>query len=186
MVRRLQPKVGHTAFIAVDGHGGSGKSTFANVLSGKLGASVIRTDDFASWENPANWWPLVIERVFEPIQNGAKTLRYPRSKWWDNHFPEPMADQPVTPIMVLEGVSSSRKEFREYISLSVFIDAPRELCLQRGVERDRGTGKSPEELRIMWEGWLNGEEEYFLRDHPKEHADLLIDGTKNFEDQIFI
>ncbi len=50
--------------IVIDGHGGSGKSTLANLLSKKLNAEIIHTDDFAGWNNPQNWWPLVIERVF--------------------------------------------------------------------------------------------------------------------------
>lgn len=182
----LKPKVGQTVFIAVDGHGGSGKSTLAKLLSEKLHASLIQTDDFASWDNPRNWWPLVVERVFEPIKEGAKTLSYPRSKWWENHHPEPAVNQPVTPIMILEGVSSSRKEFRDYISLSIFVDASKEVCLQRGVKRDSRTGKSAEELRAMWEKWFNDEEEYIQRDHPQEHADIVMDGTRPFEDQISI
>lgn len=180
----IKPKVGNTAFIAVDGHGGSGKSTFAQLLSEKLEAQLIRTDDFAGWDNPLNWWPFVIERVFEPIKNGVKTLSYPRSKWWENHYPEPVTDQPVTSIMILEGVSSSRKEFRDYISLSIFVDTPKKVCLQRGVERDGGTGKTKEELSAIWEEWFKEEDEYMQRDNPKANADIIIDGTRPFTEQI--
>lgn len=112
----LKPKVGSIVFIAIDGHGGSGKSTVAEFLSKKLGAEIIHTDDFAGWDNPENWWPLIIERVFDPIKNGNKTLSYPRSKWWETHNPEPVVDQPVTKIMILEGVTALRSEFRPYIS----------------------------------------------------------------------
>ena len=107
-----QSKVGNTVFIAVDGRGGSGKSTLANWLSEKCMRSV-QTDDFASWDNPLNWWPLVIERVFQPIKSGAKTLSYPRSKWWENYHPDPVVNQPVTDIMILEGVSASREGISE-------------------------------------------------------------------------
>ena len=90
-------------FLAIDGHGGSGKSTLAGILADKLGAEIIRIDDFASWDNPLNWWPLLIEYVFEPISKGARILSYPRSKWWVDHHPDPMVDQPVTDVMILEG-----------------------------------------------------------------------------------
>jgi hypothetical protein len=79
LIASKQPKVGGIFFIAVDGHGGSGKSTLAKQLSEKLNAEIIHTDDFASWDNPLNWWSLVIKRVFEPIKSGSKTLSYPRS-----------------------------------------------------------------------------------------------------------
>jgi len=184
LIDSKQPKVGNVFFVAIDGHGGSGKSTLAKQLSEKLGAEILHTDDFAGWDNPLNWWPLVIERVFEPIKNGATTLNYPRSSWWENHHPEPVMDQPVTKIMILEGVSSLRTEFRDYISLGFFVDTPKELCLQRGVERDTGTGKSREELAQMWSKWFEEEDIYIKRDEPKKHADLIIDGTKPIEDQI--
>jgi uridine kinase len=181
-----QPKVGNTKFIAVDGHGGSGKSSLADLLAMKLNAQLIHTDDFASWENPLNWWPLVIERVFDPIQAGAKTLSYPRSKWWPDHHPEPVVDQPITPIMILEGVTSLRKEFRPYISYGIFVDTPKEICLERGITRDLSTGKSREEIVAMWQDWLKDENSYIQRDQPKTYADVVIDGTKPFEDQIGI
>lgn len=184
-ILRYLPKVGKTRFIAIDGHGGSGKSTLAEMLSKELGAEIIHTDDFAGWDNPENWWPLVIERVFEPIKSGATALNYPRSKWWEAHNPEPVVNQPVTDIMILEGVSSLRKEFREYLSLSIFVDTPIEICLQRGFERDRGQdGKSDDEIKHMWQQWYEKEEIYIARDNPKEFADIVLDGTKPFEDQL--
>ena len=176
-----KPKVGSTLFIAVDGHGGSGKSTFAQLLADKLGAEVIKQDDFASWDNPLDWWPLVIERVFEPIKSGAETLSYPRSKWWPDHNPEPVVEKPVTKLMILEGVSSLRKEFRDYISFGIFIDTPEALCLQRGMQRDIDAGRTPEEVEKEWHDWLKDEDEYFARDNPKAYADIVIDGTKPFE-----
>lgn len=179
-----QPKVGEVTFIAVDGHGGSGKSTLADILAEKLRVQIIHTDDFAGWDNPLNWYQNVIEKVFEPITNGAKALSYQPASWWENHHPKPVVNQPVTDIMILEGVSSSRKEFRDYISFSIFVDTPKEICLQRGVERDSGTGKSKEEITDMWEKWFEEEDEYIQRDDPKENADLVVDGTKSFDEQI--
>jgi uridine kinase len=185
ILRYRHPKIGNTLFIAVDGRGGSGKSTLAKYLSEKLKAEVVRTDDFASWENPFDWWPLLIEQVFQPIQSGTRTLHYPRVSGWDNLHSERDAGQPVTEIMVLEGVSSSRKEFRQYISLCIFIDAPKDICLRRGLERDRLKGKRSEsELIRLWEGWSNEEDIYLQRDKPKQHADVVIDGTLPFEDQL--
>lgn len=184
LVLKDSPKTGNTRFIAVDGHGGSGKSTLAKLLAQQLNAEIIHTDDFAGWDNPENWWPLVIERIFEPIKNGATTLSYPRSKWWEAHNPEPVVNQPVTEIMVLEGVSTLRKEFRPYISFGIFVDTPLEICMQRGFDRDKGQdGKSDDEIKRMWHDWYEKEEVYMNRDNPKEFADLVIDGTKPFEEQ---
>jgi uridine kinase len=184
LVLSKQPDENNTLFIAVDGHGGSGKSTLAKWLAEKYKAEIIHTDDFASWDNPLNWWPLVIERVFGPIQKGAQTLSYPRSKWAENHNPEPVTNQPVTKIMVIEGVSSLRKEFRPYIGLGIFVDTPKDVCLKRGVERDAGTKQSQEEVVEMWNKWFAEEDKYIARDDPKSYADIVIDGTKSFEEQL--
>jgi uridine kinase len=174
-------------FVAIDGHGGSGKSSLAELLSERLGAEIVHTDDFASWDNPGDWWPLLIERVFAPIMAGARTISYPRSKWWEDHHPEPVIAQAVTPIMILEGVGSLREQLRPYISFGVFVDAPADVCLRRGLARDAGhDGKSNEEIRAMWQQWLDYENDYLDREHPEEHADLLVDGTKPFDEQLRI
>lgn len=162
-------------FIAIDGHGGSGKSTLAALLAKELPAGIIHQDDFASWDSPFDWWPMVIEKVFEPIKNSAKTISYERSQWWPDHKPEPVVDQPVMPIMILEGVSSSRKEFRPYLSYAIWVEAPKDVCLQRGIERDKDQG-SLKKITAMWEQWYKDEEEYIARDNPRVFADTIIDG----------
>lgn len=174
----------HTPFVvAIDGHGGSGKSTLARNLSERLGAEIIHTDDFASWENPVEWWPLVIERVFTPIDQGARTLSYPRSKWWADHHPEPVIDQPVTPTLILEGVTTLRTEFRPWLNFGIFVDTPTDICLQRGFERDRGMdGKPDEEIRKMWRDWLAAEDGYIARDNPRAYAHRVIDGSQPLGD----
>lgn len=169
-------------FIAIDGHGGSGKSTLAKELAEKLGAEIIHTDDFASFDNPLNWWPLVIERVFKPVQEGAKTLSYSRSKWWEGHNPESIVDQPVAEIMILEGVTALRKEFRPYIDFGIYVDTPKEICLKRGLERDKGQeGKTDEEIKAIWDDWFKNEDEYIARDNPKERADIVVDGSATID-----
>lgn len=179
-----KPKVGEVTFIAVDGHGGSGKSTLAKLLSEKLDAEIIHTDDFATWNDSLNWYPKVIKEVFEPIANGTKRLSYQPTSWWENHQPKPVVNQHVSDIMILEGVSSSRREFQDYISFSIFVDTPKDICLQRGLERDSGTGKSKEEMMEIWEKWFEQENEYMQRDKPRANANLVIDGTRSFSEQI--
>ena len=86
--------------------------------------------------------------------------------------------------MILEGVSSLRKEFRPYLSLGIFVDTPEAVCLERGLTRDAATGKSREELMLTWQQWLQDENDYLERDRPRDYADVIIDGTKPFEQQI--
>ena len=185
LLESRQPKAGRTKLVAIDGHGGSGKSTLARLLSQQLGAEIIHTDDFASWDNPKDWWPLLIDRVLVPISEGAQTLSYPRSQWWPDHEPPPMVKQPVTSVMLLEGVSALRVEFRPYLTVGVFISAPREVCLQRGTQRDADHG-TPDEIKRLWETYYTEEEGYLLRDDPETYADVVLNGTQPFEYQVLM
>ncbi len=171
ILAKAPPAGWEVRIVAIDGHGGAGKSTLAVELAEELRAEVIHTDDFASWENPVDWWPTLIKKVLEPIRSGAKTLTYERSRWSPEHNPEPVRDQPVTPVMILEGVSSSRLEFRPYLSYAVWVETPRHICLERGIQRDG------EKMRSQWEEWLAGEDEYIARDNPTDFADIVVSGS---------
>jgi uridine kinase len=179
----VEPKAGTTKIVAIDGHGGSGKSTLAKLLARTLGAAEVHTDDFASWDNPKDWWPRLIEQVLEPIASGVGTLNYPRSDWWGGHNRAPVIDEVVTPVMILEGVSSLRHELRPYISLGILVATPPEICLERGILRDKGMGTA-EQITERWSQYFNDEVRYMTRDHPEEFARILVDGTRPFQDQL--
>lgn len=181
-----KPRVGGVTFIAVDGRGGSGKSTLTQWLADNLEAQIIHTDDFANWDDPLGWRRRIAEYVFKPIASGVQALNYPRSQWWESESREPVVDQPVTTIMLLEGVGSLRRELRKYISVGVFVDSPRDICLQRGIEREVSLGKPRDAVTRLWHAWLDEEEAYILQDNPKNYADIVIEGTKPFEGQFVI
>ena len=84
---------------------------------------------------------------------------------------------PVTRIVILEGVTSLRREFRPWIDLGVFVDAPRELCLARGLERDAALEPDRAALEALWHAWLSSEDEYFDDHEPARHARFVVDGT---------
>src|SRR5260370_40485372 len=70
--------------IAIDGLGGAGKSTLAARLSPALGhAPIVHTDDFASWDEPLEWWPRFLDEALRPLAAGT-SARYRRYDW-DRH-----------------------------------------------------------------------------------------------------
>ena len=81
--------------------------------------------------------------------------------------------QTVNPcsVVILEGVSSSRSEFRSYLSFAIYIETDRDLWLKLGLERD-GEAALP-----LWQQWMAQEDEYVLRDRPQEYADIVISGN---------
>lgn len=167
--------------VAVDGHGGAGKTELAKKLAVVLQAEVLHTDDFASYNNPLDWWPRLIEDVLDPIRSGAKSLNYKRGAWYKDHKPESIVNQPVTKTMILEGVSASRPEFRPYISYAIWVDTPKEIYMKRGIDRDlanKEVKKTYDELVEEWNQNHVYEDEYVSRDKPQAYADVVIDGTK--------
>jgi len=165
-----------TRIIAVDGPGGAGKSTFANRLSDALnGAPIIHTDDFASWDNPLNWWPRLIEQVLEPLARNVPA-RYQRYDWDTKSLAE-WHDVEPTDYIIVEGVSSSREAFRPYVAYSVWIETPRDERLRRGLERDG------ESARAQWDEWMAREDEYIQQEKPAERADVVIDGTADLNEK---
>ena len=94
--------------IAIDGPGGAGKSSLAEQLSQHLGnASILHTDDFASWNNPLNWWPRLLEQVLEPLSHNERA-RYQRYDWSTRCLADWYEIEPAE-YLLLEGVSSSRE-----------------------------------------------------------------------------
>jgi len=172
VVARQPAKGMATRIVAVDGLGGAGKSSFAKHLSTALGgADIIHTDDFASWENPVDWWPQLIEKVLEPVARN-EIVRFRRSQWVAGNDPgwvELRADE----FLIVEGVTAAREAFAPYLTYAIWIDAPEELRLRRGLERDGQTALH------QWERWMADEACYQSRERPDERADLVIHGDRD-------
>ena len=172
-VRERRPPDGMRArVVAIDGLGGSGKSSFARHLARALGdAPIVQTDDFASWDNPIDWWPQLLERVLVPLWRN-EPARYERSHWGGERDGEFVEVDP-TAFVILEGVTASREAFAPYVTYSIWVNAPAELRLQRGLDRD-----GPDALQ-QWQAWMAEEDRYLERERPDERADLVIQGARD-------
>ena len=73
--------------------------------------------------------------------------------------------------MIVEGVCALHRMFRDAYDVRVWVDAPYETRLARGVARDG------EAARSTWvERWMPMEDRYVERDDPVACADLVVDG----------
>jgi uridine kinase len=161
-----------TTIIAIDGPGGAGKSTLAKLLSGRLGGvPVLHTDDFASWDNPLNWWPRLVANVLEPLARN-ESARYRRTDWGNKDHQE-WGEVAPSEFLILEGVGASREAFRPFLTYSIWIDVPRSLRLKRGLVRDG------QEARWQWEKWMSEEDDYIDREKPQARADLVLPGDRD-------
>jgi uridine kinase len=164
------PKGVKTRIVAVDGAGGAGKSSLAHWLAQELGAQVIHTDDFASWENPVDWWPDLLELALKPLAAG-RPARYTPATWGGEERDALHIESGGT--VVLEGVTASRKAFRPYLAYAIWIETPRDVRLQRGLERDGA------DARRQWEAWMEAEDRYVEAERPAEHADIVLRGDQD-------
>ena len=152
--------------VGIGGRGGSGKTTLARSIPG---AQVVSTDEF--WDGTGFELSRLRSEVFEPILN-AEPARY-HAYSWELRRPLEQA-RVVLPqgVIVVEGVCALHVLFRQAYDLRIWVDAPRELRLERGIERD-GEG-----ARAVWETqWMPSEDRYVERDDPIPAAHLIVDGS---------
>ncbi|MEU7755894.1 hypothetical protein [Micromonospora sp. NPDC049171] len=171
-------RLGRTRLVAVDGPSGAGKSRFAAHLADALGAlldgdrpPVVHTDDLLDgWDDQLSFWTRLDEWVLSPLREG-KAGSYRRYSWVRRRFLVRPVPVPVTPVLVVEGVSAARAVVRPELTLAVFVTAPASLRLARAVARD-GPEILPELRR-----WHAGERAHFAADDTAARVDLLVDGA---------
>jgi hypothetical protein len=57
------------------------------------------------------------------------------------------------------------------LTTAIWIETPREMRLERGIERDG------ESMRPAWDRWMAEEDAFYARDRTRERADLIVDGS---------
>ncbi|MGV9277106.1 uridine kinase family protein [Streptomyces griseosporeus] len=167
LLRGLPPSCGPVRLVAVDGHAGSGKSTFAGRLAEALGgAPVLRLDDIASHEELFGWTVRLREQVIEPLSRG-ESAHYAPYDWRARRFgaPRPL---PAAPVVLIEGVGAGRRALRPLLARLLWMELPAEVSWARGRARDGA------EQRKFWDGWVRAEREHFAADPSRPYAHLLV------------
>jgi uridine kinase len=170
----LHPAVNGVRLVGVDGPGGAGKSTVARLLAARVGAPRLEIDDFLSWpEFVDGWWPRFEREALLPLLNGHDA-RYQVRDWEGDEFGTGVKDwrtTPWAPLIVVEGIGCTRRVVAGRLAYRIWVDAPEDLRLQRGVRRDG------ESHRHLWTDWQVREREFFAADGTRERADLIVDGA---------
>lgn len=158
--------------VAVDGPSGSGKSTLAGALAARLEAPLIEIDDFVSWNDFGGWWPRFESQVVHPLLSGHDAV-YQQRDWQGDEFGDRLGSWrrvSWAPIVVIEGVASSRQQIADRLACRVWVDAPADVRLERSLLRD---GASHLEL---WRKWMSEEHAFFEADKTASRADFLVSG----------
>lgn len=171
---RARPRLGPVRLVCVDGPAGSGKTTtaarVADLLAhGGTDVEVVHLDDlYDGWHGlEGSLWPRVSAQVLEPLRRG-RPGRFQRYDWAAAAFTR-WVDVPVAPVLLLEGCGSARREADPLASLRVWVDAPDDVRLARGLARDG------EDAREHWLGWMADERAHFARERTRQRADVWLD-----------
>ncbi|WP_435080578.1 uridine kinase family protein [Clavibacter michiganensis] len=168
----LAASVPGVRIIGVDGPSGSGKSTLARPLAARLGAPVIEVDDFVSWVDFSGWWPRFEEQVLAPLLAGEDAV-YQRRDWAGDEFGAGLGEWrtvPWAPVVVIEGVTCTRAAAADRLACRIWVEAPADVRLRRGLERD-GHGATH---RGRWKTWMQQEDTFFPADGARDRADFLV------------
>jgi uridine kinase len=152
--------------MGIGGHGGSGKTTLAHLIPE---AQIVSTDEF--WDGTGFELSRLRGDVIDPLLRD-ETAEYRAFDWESQQLvTTPRVVRPWG-VIVIEGVCALHALFREAYDLRIWIDAPREVRLARGIARDG------EEARQVWERqWMPSEDRYVQRDDPISAAHLIVDGS---------
>ncbi|MFF6974566.1 MULTISPECIES: uridine kinase family protein [Streptomyces] len=168
-----EPSCGPVRLIAVDGHAGSGKTTFTARLADALASRVpggevpvLHLDDLASHETLFGWTGRLLDQVVDPLARGV-TAHYEPYDWNTRRFSAPRA-LPTAPVVLIEGVGAGRAAVRPYLTRLLWLERTPDESWPRGRQRD-GIG-----LSAFWDTWTVAETRHFLADPSRPYADTLV------------
>ncbi|MGI5400341.1 uridine kinase family protein [Streptomyces sp. CA-135486] len=167
-LRALPPSCGPVRLLAVDGHAGSGKSTFAARLAAAVGngVPVLHLDDLASHAEPFAWTDRMLSEVIAPLARGS-TAHYHPYDWNLRRFTSVRALE-AAPVVLIEGVGAGRRVLRPYLAWLLWMEREAEESWQRGRRRDGS------ELSTFWDGWTVAETRHFAADPSRPFANALV------------
>lgn len=164
------PTLGSGRLICIDGPGGSGKTTLAAAIAElHRGACVVHMDDLYDGWSGLHDVGTQLNSILAPLTRD-EAGSYRRYDWDARRYAETVEVSPG-PLLVLEGVASAVRSHAHLATVTVWVSAPAELRLRRGLERDGPA------LRDQWHRWMRDEDLLFAREGVEERADVLVDGT---------
>jgi len=167
------PTLGSGRLVCIDGPAGSGKTTLAAAVVAAARrrlptVTLLHMDDlYEGWDGLESVAPMVRESIVEPMLHG-RSGRYRRWDWLAGGRAEEHIVDPVS-LLVIEGVGSGALASADAITTLVWMDAPPDVRLERGIERDG------EALRAHWQRWMEAEARHFEQNGTRDRADLVVD-----------
>ena len=185
--------------IAIAGISCSGKTTFARHLARVLPeAAVLPLDAYyrdlshlppqdraaVNFDAPdALDYPLLLDHL-QRLSRGIGVDRPVYSFTTHTRKPKPQRQDPVSHLLVEGLFALYWPDLRSLYHLSVFVDAPHALCLERRLERDAAErGRSPRSIHLQYERHVRPMGERYVVP-TRCHADVVVSGAAHPEDSV--
>lgn len=185
LIDNKPPKNGKYYVIAIDGRGGAGKSSLSKYISKLLpDFSYICGDSyFEPISHPIAWGGYNEERfykdVIKPLGDTDTHINFRPYDWDSSDHIQNM------PIDIGKGLFMDccySFTFDLDYDLKIWVDTPREVALARGIHRSTMPKEHAE--KVWNEFWKPMEDKYIAEARPMQQADIVIDGTKPYEEQL--
>jgi len=175
--REAVPGPHEVLVLAIDGHGGSGKTTIAAAVARATGAALVHTDDFFTdaifapgAQRPMQSyydWRRLRTQALGPLR-ARRCASFRRFDWEAGAGLDGTVTVGPAGLIVIEGVFSAAPQLSDQVDRAVFVDTPEPERLRRL----RGRIAAEE-----WdEDWLRAERTYFLT-RPPASFDLVVPGV---------
>lgn len=164
--------------ISLDGNSCGGKTTLANLLSKKFGATLIHIDDFYKPRNKNQTIDLTstegnidYDRFVREILNNLKkdTLIYNRFNCSTQRLESPK-EITLSKIVIIEGTYSTNPRLNRYFDASVFVEIDDKTQIERIKKRN------PNNYNFFYNTWVKLERNYFSKFDIKNSCDYVICG----------
>jgi uridine kinase len=167
--------------VGIDGKGASGKTVLAEKLCKAMpGAAMVGMDYFCypPTGKEGEWWGPKVEgygfdwkrlrdQVMVPFSQGRADIKYDSLNW--DSFEMEKKSLPKTPFLIVEGMTSLRRELREFYGFSIWVDSDDKKRLDRVKKRDGA------EMLPHWEREFIPLGEAYVEEHdPPEYARVLF------------
>lgn len=172
---RPAPRLGSVRLVCLDGPAGSGKTTCARRLVAALedrdvDVALVQLDDFyGAWDGLDVVAGLVEQAVLRPLREG-RAASYEALGWQADRLGS-AREVPVPDVLVLEGCGAGDRLLADQAVCLLWVEAPRELRLRRGLLRD-----GPDQL-AAWQRWQQAEDRHYAHEGTPGRADLRLDGS---------
>jgi uridine kinase len=191
----------HPVRVAIDGVDGSGKTTLADELAISMngsGREIIRAsvDGFHNPrevrhargpDSPEGYfhdsfdYTALKQSLLEPLGPAGNGVY--RTAHFDYRANRPLeaaiqfADQ--NGVLLFDGVFLHRKELYDAWDLTIWVEAPFEVTIERAVARDsKSGGADPAAVRSKYaQRYVPGQRLYLEECHPEKKADIVFDNT---------